>query len=523
MRQKLLALLPLLLILSACAMNPATGRPHFTLISEDAEFEIGHKTVQEAIKADGLYTELPELVNAYRDIGAKLVAVSERADKPFDFIIIDSPTFNAWATPGYVNFYRGILPYLNSESEFIAIMGHEVGHITARHTVRQISSSIFTQILVTGAAIAIAANTDSDALAQSAIIAGGVLAGIGLSAYGRGAEFESDDLGGRYLERLDHNPAEAANAIRALLLSKKFQNSLHRELFGKDMPQSPVYHIFASHPDSGDRIARLEEKYGKPELRSFERAPRLHNDTVGREKYLRLIDGLSYGPKKEAGVVTRSRMYMPKDRFMLSLPEGYMASNGLFSESWLIADGKNQRALEISTTQLKRSASAEEAMRIIAPRGRNIRLVTLSDGVTAAVAEVPIPEGSDMKAKGMLIYVIPGANSDDKDEEGNATRRFHLFTMMSLERTLTDEDRKVFADIVMTYKPLTSAEAERIEPLRIGLYTVRPGDSVASISRNMPFGALREELFRTLNGMDENDEVKPGMLMKVVMDKNTVR
>lgn len=543
MRQKFLTLIPVLLILAACAMNPATGRPHFTLVSEDAEYELGHKEVSTAIKEDGLYTELPELLNTYRALGAELVAVSERPEKPFDFIIIDSPIFNAWAIPGYVNFYRGMLPYLNSESELLGIMGHEVGHITARHTVRHMSTGVFTQILVTGAAIAIAANTDSDVLAQSAIVAGGVLAGVGLRAYGRGAEYEADDLGARYLERMGRAPSENANALRTLALSDKFMKKLYFEIHGEEMPDSPIYHILASHPDSEDRVARQSKAHGTPELRSFERAPQFQNDTVGREKYLKLINGLAYGPKKEHGVITRNRIYMPKDRFMLSIPDDYMATNGMFSKGWLVADLKNKRRLNMSTHLLKRSAGPEEAMRILLPYGRNIQILDLPGGSTAARAEVPIKyktmehvsnsinealfgyEDSIIEGLpgGAVVYVIPGANSDNKDSDGNLTRRYHAFIFHTIKRDVTDEDRKVFDGMIRSYKSLSEKEAERIEPLRINTYMVRPGDSVASISRNMPFGALREEIFRTLNGMDEADEVKPGMLMKVVADKNTIR
>src|SRR5690606_34003217 len=121
------------------------------------------------------------------------------------------------------------------------------------------------------------------------------------------------------------------------------------------------------------------------------------------------------------------------------IPDGYLATNGMFSASWLLSDVKNNRLLEASTTQLKRSAGAEEAMRILAPRVRNIRIIELTKDVTAAVGEVP-RDAKDPKARGSLVYVVPGANSDQKDKEGNATRRFHLFHFMTHERALTDDD-----------------------------------------------------------------------------------
>lgn len=543
MRQKILALVPAVILLAGCAVNPASGNLNFTMVTEREEFELGHDVVQAAIEKDGLYTEKPELVNTYRELGARMVEQSERADKPFDFIIIDSPIFNAWATPGYVNFYRGILPYLNSEAELLTIMGHEVGHITARHTVRQLSTTVLAQLLVVGAAVAVAANTDNPGTAYAALGVGGLMTGIGLAAYGRGAEYEADDLGARYLERMGYPPAEAANAMRAMSSSENYLEKMYVSLHGEKPKKPLTYHIYASHPKSDTRVARLEQKHTAAELRSFERSPLLKNDTVGRAKYLKMIDGLAFGPKTEEGVATRDRLYMPKDRFMVSLPDNYYATNGVLSHGWLMADVENKSRIYVAARKYRRSAGAEEALRIFMPRGRNIKMVELPGGITAARAEIPFKRGSWERAmnalnealfgkpdsileglpNGGIVYVVPGAETDDKDKKGNLLRRYSTFVFHTVKRDLTDADRDLFDKMVKSYKLLNQTEADRVEPLRIGTHTVRPGDSVASISNRMPVGYMREEFFRAINGMGEEDEVKPGMLMKVLVDKNTVR
>lgn len=543
MRQNIFALFSTLLILSGCAMNPATGRPNFALMTERDEYELGHDIVKNAIEKDGLYSEKPAFIEKYRELGSRLVEVTERADKPFDFIVIDSPIFNAWAIPGYVNFYRGLFPYLNSQAELIGIMGHEVGHITARHTMRQMSSGLLAQIAVIGASVAVAAKTENTGAGMATLGLGSVMTGIGLSAYSRGAEYEADDLGARYLERMGYPPAETANALRALSSSEAYLEKVYVDLHGKK-PEKPItYHIYASHPDSDARVERQAEKHSAPELRSFERSPLLKNDTVGRADYLKMIDGIAYGPKAEEGVATRDRLYMPKNRFMVNIPDNFYATNGVISKGWLLADPKTKRRLDIGVRKYRRSASAEEALRIFMPRGRNIKMVELPGGIIAARAEVPFKRTSWEKGMialdealfgkpdsvleglpdGGIVYVVPGTNSSDKDKKGNLTRHYSTFVFHTIKRELTDEDRALFDKMIQSFKVLSKSEADRIEPLRLGTYTVRPGDSVASISNKLPVGYMREEFFRAINGMGDDDEVKPGMLMKVLVDKNTVR
>ena len=178
---------------ASCAKNPVTGNTDITTVSKKGEVEQGRKAHEQVIRFYGIYED-QGLLYYFTKIGTKLALASERPELEWHFTVVDADDINAFALPGgYIYITRGIMAYLNSEAELAAVLGHEIGHVTARHSVRQQSQSLLTGILATGAAIF----TGNRAVADLANIGGQAL----LSGYGRDMEVDADRLGAQFVAK----------------------------------------------------------------------------------------------------------------------------------------------------------------------------------------------------------------------------------------------------------------------------------------------------------------------------------
>ena len=198
--------LNLLAVVSACAVNPVTGKREFTMVSESQEIELGtanYAFMQQA--GGGEYDVDPILTEYVQGIGSKLAAVSDRP-LPYEFVVLNSSVPNAWALPGgKIAINRGLLTEINSEAELAAVLGHEIVHAAARHSARQMERGMLLQVAVVGTAIM---TSDSD---YSNLAMGGANVGAQLisQTYGRGAELESDLYGMRYMSSAGYDPQGA--------------------------------------------------------------------------------------------------------------------------------------------------------------------------------------------------------------------------------------------------------------------------------------------------------------------------
>ena len=202
------------LLLGGCASNP-TGGANFVLMSENRELEIGKEEHEKLMKSSQVYQDAK--LQAYVDqIGKKLAAISHRPDLEYHFTIIDSPDINAFALPGgYVYVNRGLIDYLTTEAQLAAVLGHEIGHITARHSVRQNAAAKTSTALSVVAVLA----TGVSSLGETASLFGGAL----ISGYGREMELEADGLGAEYLVKAGYDANAMVEVIEVLKSQKEFQ------------------------------------------------------------------------------------------------------------------------------------------------------------------------------------------------------------------------------------------------------------------------------------------------------------
>src|SRR2546422_2039162 len=192
-----------------CAVNPATGSRQLMLISESQEIAMGRDYDKQVAASIGLDPD-SGLQRYIQQFGAPLAATSERPNLPWSFRVVDDPVVNAFALPGgYIYVARGILAPLNSEAELAGVVGHEIGHVTARHSVSQMSKQQLAQI---GLAVGTIASPEFERFAGLASAGLGVL----FLKYSRDAERQADDLGLRYMRRVNYDPREMPHVFELL-------------------------------------------------------------------------------------------------------------------------------------------------------------------------------------------------------------------------------------------------------------------------------------------------------------------
>ncbi|HQU61202.1 MAG TPA: M48 family metallopeptidase, partial [Saprospiraceae bacterium] len=206
---KIAIVLFLIASLQSCATNPVTGKSEFMLMSKNQEIALGQQSDPSIVASFGVYNN-DEIQNFINEKGQEMAKVSHRPELKYEFKVLDSPVVNAFALPGgYVYFTRGILAHFNNEAEFAGVLGHEIGHITARHSAKQYSRQVLAQVgLVAGMVL-------SEDFRQYADVA---QTGLGLLflKYGRDAESQSDRLGVEYSTKIGYDAREMAEFFNTL-------------------------------------------------------------------------------------------------------------------------------------------------------------------------------------------------------------------------------------------------------------------------------------------------------------------
>ena len=271
-------------------------------MSEAQEIELGREADKDVIESIGLYPD-PKLQAYVQELGSRLAVTSERPHLPWTFRVVDDPAVNAFAIPGgFIYVTRGILCHLNSEAELVAVIGHEIGHVTARHSVSQMSRQTLAEAgLLAGMIL-------SPKVAQF----GGVAqAGLGLMflKYGRGHESEADRLGMKYMLDDGYDPREMADLFRMLA------GVSQQEGGGGRLPQ-----WLSSHPNPGNR-----EAWAATAVAGLNR--NLDGLTVNRPEYLRRLDGLVFGENPREGFFEGSVFRHPDLAFRITMPTGWKGSN----------------------------------------------------------------------------------------------------------------------------------------------------------------------------------------------------
>ncbi len=473
-----LALVPVLLgvFLGGCASNPATGGTDFVLMSEAQELALGRKLNGQVLEQYGRYGD--EALQAYvQAVGERLARNSDRPRLVYRFTVVDSAIVNAFALPGgYIYITRGLMAYLNSEAQLAGVLGHELGHVNARHSVRQYSQHALIGLLGAVAASAAGVPGGGDLIQ--------VLGTVIERGYGRRMELEADRLGARYLARSGYPPGAMIEVIEVLKAQEEFEKRLAREE-GRE-PHS--YHgLFATHPDNDKRLQEVVRAGEKLE------APTAVRDE-GRERFLWHLDGLVYGDSARQGIRRGDRFYHAELNFALQFPEGWVIENRDDRLVGRTRDGVAHIQMLVEDLNL-RWAPREYLARHLKlkglHRGRTFRVNGL-DGYTALV-----PGG-----RVAVIFM---------------QQRAYIFiaTVMQRKGMLADYDDR-FLKTILSFHRLRPEERRLAEPLRIEIHRVRPDDTIHRLARGSPIPDHTEARLRLLNGLYPEGEPRPGALIKIV-------
>jgi predicted Zn-dependent protease len=515
----------LALAVAGCvATNPATGRTTFSLVGSEQARKIGEETIQSHLKTYGLYKESPALEKYYKKLGQKIYGVSELKNQPAEFLMFDSETYNAFATPGFISTFRGLLPYLNSEAELAGVLAHEAGHLNALHIQRGQTSGIIGSILVQAGAIAVGTSTNSQQAADLAVNLGGAVAQVTLSGFSREYEREADELALRYMGQAGYDPREILYVFKSFEALDKFDNQLYSLMNnGKKRPRSSFYHLLTSHPEPTERQENTIQAVGRPDggvvLPNGVKPATPANDPQGRARYFKMIDGLAYGPKIKAGIAGRYGFYDPEDRFIWRLPEGlFLNYEGSGWEGVNPVDKTRLLMGGLSIKKGKEPRDPEEALRGLYPMARNVERIDVDGrlGYTGTFNPAGVIDG--MRGYARMIILPSGKTSAEEDR----VKHFIGFLFVTAN-TAPEHIARFDANIrsaMDNLAYLSVEEAKTLEPLRLKIHTVQAGETLDSLAEKMAAGALRKEWFMALNGLTGNDPLIPGMQVKLIVDPN---
>ncbi|MEE9325977.1 MAG: M48 family metalloprotease [Cocleimonas sp.] len=263
-----------LLSITACSKNPVTGRKDFSLISEQQELSMGAQAHRSILKKKKRLNN-PRLQSYVNNIGQQLARQSHRKGLKYTFTVLDDPSVNAFALPGgFIYITTGLMAYLNSEAELAGVIGHEIGHVTARHGVKQQSAGMASAILVS-----VLAKKGGAGSGKQYNQLGRAL----LSGYGRDHELQADRLGAEYLARIGYQPQNMIKVVSVLKAQEEFEKYQARQEGRKPR----VYHgVFSSHPSNDRRLQQVINEAKKYQTSGIK--------DEGHDRYLRQINGIKY-------------------------------------------------------------------------------------------------------------------------------------------------------------------------------------------------------------------------------------
>ncbi len=466
--------------LGACSTNPATGEQSFTaFMSPEDEKRIGAEQHPQILEQFGGAYEDPQLGAYVASIGARMAAVSERPDLNFTFTILDSPVVNAFALPGgYVYVSRGLLALADNEAELAGVLGHEIGHVTARHSAERYSRSV----VVSGGAMLLGALTGQRALSDLANLGGSLY----LKSYSRENEFEADSLGLRYMTAAGYEPG----AVAQFLASLGEQTALEARLRGSQSDPNE-FNLLATHPRTIDRVREAQQATGS-----------LAPGRVERETYLRQIDGLLYDDDPNEGFVRDRTFIHPTLRFRFVAPPGFTLIN---SSDRVEGRRGNEMAMVFDAV---RATSGMSMSQYLSQWGKNAQLSGLQEftvnGMNAATTAAVV-----QTRQGLQNYRLIAIRGTD----GQIYRFIFLGSASTLAANEEEMRRTTYS-----FEMLSEAEARSYRPYRLQVVQVRAGDTIDSLAARMPDGPEQRARFQVLNDIDTNAQLQPGMLVKIVTE-----
>lgn len=479
------------LLVSCSATSPVAASPSASAAPAAQEV----RNISEEEKAQGASAH-PQLLqqfggpytgpqSAYVERIGKDIAVHSglgNAREDFTVTLLNSPVNNAFAIPGgYIYVTRQLMALMNDEAELAGVLGHEVGHVAARHSEKRQKkarrNSIFGALGQIGAGLLLG-NTGAGRLGQQLFGTGSQLLTL---RYSRSQEYEADDLGVVYLRSAGYDP----RAVSSMLYSLALQNSLDARASGRSSSSAPTW--ASTHPDPAKRVSRAANKAGAAQ------------GVRNKQRFMNQLDNMAYGEDKAQGVVQGSRFLHPDLDFTFEAPSGYSLNNGSAAVSINGQGGQSQLTLKPYNNDMDaymRSVFADISKEQQVQFGAISR--TTVNGLPAAFSSARVGTGGDARDVTVFAY------------EFASNRALHFVSLTAAGRGAE------FSSMFGSMRRLADGEAKDIKNRKVKIVTVQPGDTVASLSAQMAFTDLQQERFRTLNGLIGDAALTAGSQVKII-------
>ena len=475
----MMLLLVAAVVVGACSINPVSNLPEVTLLTVEQEKKIGEEEAKKVEQEMGLLDDAA--LNSYADaLGQRLVKESPRQDIPYQFHVVDMVEPNAFALPGgYVYVTRGLLALVNTEDELAGVVGHEIGHVAARHTVQRISRQ---------GPFALITNLVSGVTGFFVPVVGNIVGGVGnfaqslvFSPYSRSQESQADEVGQEIAAKAGWDPLGLA----------VFLDTLGREeALLSDGPRKPSF--FDSHPATPDRVKHTT-KHAK-DLKPASREP----ISASREAFLARLDGLVVGQRAANGIVQGQTYRHPDLNFFVQFPPSWNVDNTPVQLASAPKDGGKAvvvRAVAASNDPLDGARALEKASKSSLPNTQR----TTVNGLPAArtqVGDSRLTADLTWIAYGGMVYQIAGIAE---------TRGFEAV-------------RPVFQTVVQSFRPLTAGERNGIREKRLRLVKAQAGETIEALTARS-HSAWKASQVTVANGLKASDVLKDGQLVKIAVEE----
>ncbi|HEU4697729.1 MAG TPA: M48 family metalloprotease [Gemmatimonadales bacterium] len=459
-------------LVAACATNPVTGKSQISLVSEQQEIQMGQEAAQQ-VKATMGFVQDPALQDYVSRIGMTMAKASERPNLPWEFHVVDDPSPNAFALPGgFIYVTRGLLTDITNEAQLATVVGHEIGHVTNRHSVNQISKQ---QLATLGLGIG--------SILSPTVARFGQLASAGLQLlflkYSRDDETEADKAGFRYALKDGYDVRQMPAVFEMLKEVSQLQG-------GGGVPS-----WLQTHPTEEARIQDIRQKLDTLHAN-------LANAKVGRDAYLQRIQGLVFGDDPRQGYFENGVFYHPELRFQLAFPQGWQTQN---TPQAVAAISPNQDAILQMT--LAQGGAQQAAQQFFAQQGIQSQNVQ-----TTSVNGLPAVSGyfqaqTDQGAVAGLVTFLT---------YGQATYQILGYTAAA---NLSAYDA-TFRQVTGSFRQLTDPSKINVQPKKIELVKLPRAMTIEEFNQQYP-SSIPVEMLAIIN------EVQPGVRMDAGVTVKRVR
>ncbi|HTO05918.1 MAG TPA: M48 family metalloprotease [Myxococcota bacterium] len=448
-------------------------------ITQSGEQQLGDEEAKKVEEQMGFVRD-PALVAYVRALGAKLVAVSERPEGPWTFEVVDTREPNAFALPGgHVYVTRGLLVLTNSEDELAGVIGHEMAHVTARHSVKRIGAAVATAPVTIATGLAGFAVGIVSPMLGSAVAGTGemITNGLVIAPYSREQEHDADEIGQALAAKAGYDPAALA----------RFLHTLDRD-FALQPGEKRTFHFLDSHPLTPDRVARLEER--APTLTRAASSP----IAAGRSAFVTRLDGLVVGEDPAQGVFQNERFLHPDLGFALDFPAGWTTQN------------TNESVGAISP-----SKDAAVVLHLAA-----------QDSSLDQVLKELTEKQSDLSFERIRVNGLPAARTTL-----SGRGQVNVITLIELQKTVygvvgqsADSTAKqygrVFRSTAGSFRALSAKERQSIRESRLRVRPARAGETPAAIAKRTS-STWDADRVAVANGVAATDAFQAGWPVKLAL------